>query len=353
MTSTRLDDRALIERLDPGGIFRLTREFPQQCAKALQIGERFELGALLDAQLDNVILAGVGGSAAGGDFLQALFTIEGRCPFFVSRGYDLPAWTNSKSLVICSSYSGNTEETLSAYAAAISAGARILCVTSGGTLAAAAEHAGVGCVLIPGGQPPRTALGYSLLSTLTMMRKLGLVTSGAGRLTELLKEGVEAWDVAAPFDRNLAKQIALDMHETIPVLYGLGLWQGVVAWRWKAQINENAKRPAFANTIPELNHNEILGWTGMREGEALSCFLLEGGNETAKMRARGRFTLEAVPPPLATRRITAAGATLLDKMLSLSLLGDFVSLYLAVLCEVDPEDISLLTRLKHELANVN
>ncbi len=348
-----LDDRAYVTRLDPKNMLGLTEQFPAQCRKALEIARQADLPKL-ENRPSLVMLTGLGGSAAGGDFTKAIFEAHGGAPFIVNRDYHLPNFVGLGDLVFAASYSGNTEETLSAYADAKKAGARIICVTSGGKLAEIARQDGNAVIQIPGGQPPRTALGFMLIPVLVACERLKLIPEQDYEAAfALLDQLIPTWTVEARSSEP--KILAQALHGKLAVLYGLGSWQGTVANRWKGQINENAKNMAFANAFPELNHNEILGWGKARE-QGVQCWaavILEDGSETAKMKKRAQVTEQLVGKTAAFHVVGAKGDTLLAKMLSLALYGDFVSLYLAALNGIDPENIDAINTLKSELAKVS
>lgn len=351
-TGSMLDQPDAIHRRDPKGMYGLTVGFPDQCLKALRIAESAPLPRE-ERGVHQVVLTGLGGSAAGGDFVRTLFDAEGAVPFAVNRDYHLPAWAGGDTLVIASSYSGNTEETLSAYADARRRGARLIAVTSGGTLGQLASADGIPCVTIPGGQPPRTAMGYMMVPAIVATTRLGLLAPQdiEGAVTHM-KEAMRSWLAESPQARNEAKQLASILHQSLGVLYGLGGWQGVVASRWKGQVNENAKQHLFAHALPEMNHNEILGWEGAgRIGVARwVALLLEDGSESDRMRLRADVTLGVVGKAATVRRIRASGPTLLARMLTLALLGDLVSLYLAALNDVDPYTIAAIDLIKERLS---
>ncbi|MCX7800525.1 MAG: bifunctional phosphoglucose/phosphomannose isomerase [Fimbriimonadales bacterium] len=348
----RLNDRGFVERMDPKGMLRLTEEFPNQCRRALEIARSSALPESVgDPKL--VVLTGLGGSAAGGDFARALFEAQAKVPFVVNRDYALASFVGPDTLVFAASYSGNTEETLAAYDDARAKGAKIVVVTNGGKLAAKAQQVGVPCVIIPAGQPPRTALGYLLIPVVYACERFGLLPAQDYEAAfALLDQCRSDWTVEAA--DNPAKRLAAALHGKLGLLYGLGSWQAIVANRWKAQINENSKNMAFANAFPELNHNEILGWVGAdRQGVASWVVaLLQDGSESAKMQARARVTSELTSKVAEWHTVEARGGTLLQKMLSLTYFGDFVSLYLAALNGVDPENIDWINVLKSELAKV-
>lgn len=352
-TAARLDNPAFVTSRDPKGMYGLAIGFPEQCRAALRIAEATPVE--LDARgVRQVVLTGLGGSAAGGDFARALFEAEAKVPFSVNRDYLLPGYVGSDTLVFATSYSGNTEETLSAYADARRRGARIVAVTSGGELARRAAADGVPVITIPGGQPPRTAMGFMLVPVLATATRLGLlppqdITGAAGAA----EAASRSWLAESPATANEAKRLALALSGAVGVLYGLGGWQTVVAGRWKGQVNENAKQHVFVHALPEMNHNEILGWEGThRQGVTRwVTLLLEDGTESDRMKLRAKVTLGLVARAGEVHRVRATGTTLLARMLSLALLGDFVSLYLAALNEEDPWTIVSIDRIKQALTD--
>ena len=350
-----LDDPGFVTRLDPKGMYSLTEKFPDQCREALRIALSVEIGEL-QTRPSVVMLTGMGGSAAGGDLIRALFESDGSTPFIVNRDYAIPNYVGLGDLVFCASYSGNTEETLSAYALAKKAGAHIVAVTSGGKLAQLAKADGFNVIQIPGGQPPRTALGYMFLPVLSCCERFGLLPKqDYESLFAMLDRAVGTWGKDAPFGSNEAKQLASEIRGKLAVLYGLGSWQAIVANRWKGQINENAKNMAFANAYPELDHNEILGWVGA-SGQGVAEWvgvLLRDGAETGKMKARAEITERLIGKQAKFLSVTAQGDSLLERIFCLTYFGDFLSLYLAALNEVDPYNMDAIEDLKIELAKLN
>jgi glucose/mannose-6-phosphate isomerase len=349
-----LDDPGFVTRLDPKGMYALAEAFPNQCRRALEIAQAAALPDL-EVRPGVVMLTGLGGSAAGGDLVRALFEAHGTTPFLVNRDYTLPNYLGLGDLVFCASYSGNTEETLSAYNEAKTSGAHIIAVTSGGKLAELAKADGHPVIQIPGGQPPRTALGYMFIPVLNACDRLGLLPNQDYKETfSLLDRCANKWAKESPFATNQAKKLAEQLHGHLAVLYGLGPYQAAVANRWKGQINENAKNLAFANAFPELNHNEILGWIKAGEQGVAQWvgLILEDGNESEKMKARARITETLIGETAKFHHVKAEGATPLQRLLSLTYFGDFLSLYLAALNAVDPETIASINTLKSELAKV-
>ncbi len=349
----QLDDRAFLTRLDPKGMLRLAEAFPSQCREALRIAQESHIDHALEPKC--AMLTGLGGSAAGGDLVRCLFEDQSVTPFLVNRDYLLPKFVGKDWLVFASSYSGNTEETLSAYVGAKARGARLIGLTSGGKLAEALQRDGNGLIKIPAGQPPRTALGFMFIPIVSACVRLGMLPEQPFEQAFKTLETCSAlWGPEAAFENNPAKQLAAKLAGAVGILYGLGSWQGAVANRWKGQINENAKNMAFANTFPELNHNEILGWVKADEQNVRTwvTIILASGRESEKMKTRARVTDQLISAVSEVHNATAYGETLLEQMLSLVYMGDFVSLYLAALNGVDPETIDSINILKSELSKV-
>jgi len=348
-----LDDRAYVTRFDPKGMLALTDAFPSQCEKALEIAGAANLGSTFEPS--QIIVTGLGGSAAGGDFTRALCDEQAKVPLLVNRDYHLPKFVDSRTLIFATSYSGNTEETLSAYAEAKSRGARVIALTSGGKLAEQARSNNDALITIPGGQPPRTALGLMMVPVVVALEQLNLLpTQPWGDTLRTLSQCVGNWTVESPTGNNPAKALALALFGNLSVLYGLGSWQAIVANRWKGQINENAKNMTFANAFPELCHNEILGWV-KADGQGVKKWVgvvLCDGSESEKLKTRDLVTRELTGRTAEWHEARAVGTSLLEKLLSLTLFGDYVSLYLACLNEVDPESIDSINILKDRLSKV-
>jgi glucose/mannose-6-phosphate isomerase len=298
-----------------------------------------------------LIVAGMGGSAVGGRLAEGALGLRLRRPLVVADGYALPAWTGPETLVLCSSYSGTTEETLTAYDDAVERGAPRIVATTGGDLGERARRDGVPVIPIPGGFQPRAAVGYSLVSALEAAALCGAAPSlreeveAAARLaTELATE----WGPDGDED-NEAKALARRLHGTVPVIAGIELG-AAAAYRWKCQINENAGLPAFAGALPEIDHNEVVGWPAARElGRFSAVFLADPGAHvrdvlrvelTAEQARAGTDVVEIVAP---------RGETAIERLISHVLLGDLVSLYLAVLRGKDPIEIAPIDALKAAL----
>lgn len=349
----RLDSREFVLANDPKGLMALAEGFPDQCREALSLSD-VSLPATLRGKA-NVVVCGMGGSAIGGDFLRSLFEAQGSVPCSVCRDYSLPSFAGPDTLLIACSYSGNTEETLSALRQGIKRDCSAVAVTSGGEVAEICRQHGFVHVLVPSGRPPRMALGYLLVPLVVIAQKLGYIPEQdfAEAFSELGR-CLERWGMDQPLTTNPAKNLAAYLFGRVPLIYGLGGWQGVVAQRWKGQINENAKVMAFWHAFPELNHNEIMGWTlADRQNVAhWATVFLESGDESIRMQTRAKVTREIIRDKTETFTVTASGEGLLTQMLSLTYCADFVSLYLAALNGVDPEQIASINTLKKALAEL-
>jgi glucose/mannose-6-phosphate isomerase len=342
--------RESIAALDGGGQLADALGLPEQLRDALW---RVESAAIEPRDAPGgLIVAGMGGSAIGGALARAALGDRASRPIMVARGYALPAWTTPDATVLCASYSGNTEETLAAYEAAGALGAHRIVATTGGRLAAAARTDGIPVIPLPGGFQPRAAVAYSLVIALEVA---GLCGAGERLHAEIdvaaahAERLVEQWGPDAA-DDSLPKELARGLHGTVAQIAGAGL-TAPIAYRWKTQINENAKLPCFAGELPEIDHNEIEGWAGTAGLGRFSAVFLDDSDLHPRIRQRIELTRGLIGShAAATYRVDSVGETRVERLVSLVLLGDLVSLYLAVLRGVDPTPVALLERLKGELA---
>jgi len=299
-----------------------------------------------------LVVAGMGGSAIGGALARACLGDHASRPIVSARGYGLPGWTTPDTTVLCASYSGNTEETLAAYDAAGALGARRVVVTTGGTLAEWARRDGVPVIPVPGGFQPRAAVGYMTVAALEVAALCGAgprmaseIDVASAHLDELCAE----WGPDASPDSQ-AKMIAMELHDTVPVVAGAGLTVPV-AYRWKTQINENGKLPAFASELPELDHNELVGWQGTAGLGRFSAVFLDDSDNHPRIGDRIALTSELIRGRAqAILRVQTRGRGAVERVMSLVLLGDLVSLYLAVLRGIDPTPVDVLESLKDRLS---
>jgi glucose/mannose-6-phosphate isomerase len=348
-SETALDFEA-IGAIDPSGILGDVLDLPEHLRDAAWRVDSAQIEA--PDRCDGLIVAGMGGSAIGGVLARAILGDQTSLPFATTRDYELPSWVTPNTLVLCASYSGSTEETLAVYEAAGVLGAPRLVVTTGGRLGDSARADGVPVIPVPGGFQPRAAVAYMVVAALEAAAMAG---AGPRLRTDLdvagehLQALVREWGPDSPPD-SLAKSLARGIHETIPVLAGAQL-TAPVAYRWKCQINENAKVPAFSHELPELDHNELVGWDAAETVGRFSAVFLDDCDLHPRLRRRIELTRELVEPHAEfTQVVESRGATRVERAMSLVLLGDLVSLYLATLRGVDPAPVEIITSLKDSLA---
>jgi glucose/mannose-6-phosphate isomerase len=341
--------RDAIAAVDAGGMLNDILNLPDQLRDALWRVESAELES--HDTPGGLVVAGMGGSAIGGLLARAALGDRASRPIVVARGYALPGWTTPDTTVLCSSYSGETEETLAVYEAAGAVGATRIVATTGGRLAEAATADGVPIVPVPGGFQPRAAVGYSFVVALEAAAKCGAgerlhaeIDVAAAHAEELVAE----WGPDGAED-GLAKRLARGVRGTVVQIAGAGL-TAPIAYRWKTQFNENAKTPAFAGELPEIDHNEIEGWHGAAELGRLSAVFLDDSDLHPRIRQRIELTRGLIArSAAATYRVESAGETATERLISLVLLGDLVSLYVAVLQGVDPTPVEVMDHLKETL----
>jgi glucose/mannose-6-phosphate isomerase len=290
------------------------------------------------------IVCGMGGSAIGGDLAAAALSDRLTKPVLVARGYELPSWAPAGSAVLCSSYSGNTEETIACYSAAEALGAQRLVATTGGELAELARRDGVPVIGLPAGLQPRAAVGYMFCVSAELA---ALALAGPRIHTEIdaaashLNEAREAAEAGAA-------ELAGEIGDAAVVIYGSDL-TAPVAYRWKCQVNENAKRPAFSSTLPEADHNELESWAGAGAGRFAAVFL-EDRDQHPSVRRRFELTAKAIEPyASAVIKVETEGETRTERVLQSVMLGDLVSLELAKARGVDPVPVEGIERFKSEL----
>jgi glucose/mannose-6-phosphate isomerase len=348
-----LDEPGLWPVMDPLGMYGLIEGFPDQFRASLNALALTQLKK--SAEVASITIAGLGGSAIGGDVVRCVAGKELKVPFFVCRDYVLPGYINASSLVFACSYSGNTEETISVYNSARQAGARVICITSGGRLAQAAASDGVEVIPIPGGMPPRAALGHSVIALLGSLMNLGLIADqiqDAEETAEMLSMLAVRYGSQSHSDRNAAKSIAKSLYGKVVAIYAAtGLLEAAAA-RWRGQIEENGKNLAFHHLLPEMNHNEILGWECPEEGlSGFGAIFLRDQGDHSQVQRRFDLTMQIVGRRAGVvHEIWSEGDSRLARLFSALYLSDFVSFYLALLNGVDPTRIDAIDFLKRELS---
>ena len=341
MTATSTLSREAIESVDSAGMLGDVLAQPAQLADAVW---RADSAAIPRQEAEGgLVVAGMGGSAIGGDLAAAALSGRAKRPISTARGYELDPWIGPDTLVLCASYSGDTEETLASFEAAGAAGAQRVAVTTGGGLARRARAEGVPVIGVPAGFQPRAAVVYMTVAALECAAASGAgppireeIEAAAGPLGALAEE----WGPDSPGDSE-AKCLASALSETVPVLHGAGSTVAA-ARRWKCQINENAEAPAFATELPEADHNEVCGYPS-----PLAAVFLEDPELDARLRNRIELTADLLRDSgTPVERVQARGESPFARLMSLVLLGDLVSLYMAVLAGRDPSPVPANDRLK-------
>ncbi len=348
-----LDNIAIYRQLDPSGMLGHLHQFPEQCQRAWDRVMSLTLPQEY-ACIDKVVILGMGGSAIGGDIVGRLALAESNVPVSVNRDYSLPRFVDENTLVIASSYSGNTEETLSAFTESLQTPARKLVLTTGGKLKSLADEQGVPAITIDYQSPPRAAFPHTFLSLVGIFQKLSLLGDKSSDFQQALRTlNTLSPDFAesTPLVNNPAKQIASRLSGRIATVYGAG-FLSEVARRWKTQFNENSKTWAFFEFLPELNHNAVVGYQFPPQAKENILVLLLRSH---LLHPRSLLRYEATAQLLANNGIPhefveATGETALAQVMCLTLFGDYVSFYLAMLNEVDPTSIDTIDYIKKYLA---
>ena len=343
--------------LDKDSIGGVDREgmLEEVLAQPLQLGDalwRAESAGIRPRDLPGgLVVCGMGGSAIGGDLAIAALGDRATRPITVVRGYALESWIPPESLVLCASYSGETEETLACFEAAGAAGAQRVVLTTGGTLADLARDEGVPVIGVPAGMQPRAAVVYMTIGALECAALCGAAPALHAEVdtaTALLEQLIEEWGPGAAED-SLAKQVARELDGTIPVVHGAASTVAV-GHRWSTQINENAKSAAFWTELPEANHNQICGWERGRAMAPLAGVFLGDPDQHPRVKHRMELMAAEVERTGAPAvQLEARGESRLERVLSLVLLGDMVSVYMAVLAGVDPTPVEAIARFKQQL----
>ena len=323
---------------------QLIAEFTKQMAEAIEIGRNMKLSPR-HKEIKSVAVAGMGGSAIGGNLVAELVAEKMKLPFVVFKDYTLPAWVNEHTLLIVSSYSGNTEETVHVLDEGMHRNCKIVCVSSGGSMISLAKKAGLDFVLIPGGKPPRTALAYSFIQQLFILCHYNLIDDG---FVVGIEQAIKLLDKEEKRIMKQAKSLAKKLNKKLPVIYSAANFEAV-AIRWRQQINENSKMLAWEQPIPEMNHNELVGWR--TPGKYAVIFLR---NDSDYSRIQQRINIAKNIIIQYTRHVYevwSKGDSAIEKSMYLIHYGDWVSYYLAEVRKVDAVEVNVIDYLKTELAN--
>lgn len=344
------DDRC---HMDTTGMLEALIGLPMQCTRACwDLAREVKLPEI--EAISNIVVTGLGGSAIGGDLLRVYAADKVAIPIVVNRNYELPKFVGQDTLVFAVSYSGNTEETLSAYEDARARRANIITITTGGKLAEMAQRDGYPVIGIPGGISPRAATGFLFIPTLRVLERLGIMSDVTDEIVEMIdfiKDMRNKLGPGAPEQENPAKQIARKLHNKLPVIWGAAGTTEVVAQRWKGQINENAKAPAYWNVLPELNHNEIVGFQVPSDIlKKIHIVILRDERDHPRVQKRIEITKNVIREAVdGYTEVWASGKGSLSKIYSLIYTGDYTSVYLAALNGIDPGPVKIIDYLKKEL----
>lgn len=339
---------------DKSGFKQLLLDFNKQIETAEKIVASAQV-KLDTAKVQNILYLGMGGSAIAGDLLNDILFEDLKVPVKIVRGYLAPHFCSANTLVIVSSYSGNTEETIAAAQMAADSGAQFLAVTSGGTVGEMAAKNGWSQLTLPEDYPPRQALGFTFFALYHVLGSAGLFEnykSDLNHLKHFASDEIAKHDTLKHDGHVLAQELAKTIHHKIPIIYSTAPFLKTVSLRWQNQLQENSKSMAFSNVIPEMNHNEIVGWEMETElKKSVIAVFLE--NETVHPRNKERIELSKKiikESGADVVDIYASGDCILEKVFSLIILGDWVSYYLAMFNKKDPREIKNIDFLKGELA---
>ncbi len=337
-----------VKKFDPENQFEVIKNSYKQIETSWS--REVDLSLIKREKISNIIVSGLGGSAIGGDLIADFTNGELKLPYFVNRNYGLPAFADENTLVIASSYSGNTEETLSAVEEAVKRGAQIVAVTTGGKLKTFAEKNSIPTFMMQGGFQPRFALYSSFFALLKVFQGLGLIPAQSefvSRIIDLLKEKGSEYSA----EGNYALTNAENLTGFIPVIYGVSGFTATLAVRLKGEFNENSKLHAFCNFLPEMNHNEIIGWETF---------------DAAQINAKAIFFEDEIYHPQIKKRIelskglikkSGAETVVISsrendfkvRLFDMVYLGDWISYYLALIRKKDPTQIENIIFLKENL----
>ena len=349
---TFLDKPERVKEVDRSDMLGDLVKTPDYCRDAIKRAKQVSVPERVNPK--NIVVVGMGGSAIGGEILHDWLRDTLPIPIEVCRDYTLPAYVNKDTLVFVNSYSGNTEETLTAFLAAIHRKCTVTAVTSGGQLGSFCKKLQVPHMIIPSGLQPRVAIPYMFFPLPVLMEKLGILSNIDDELEEaiqVLERVAKANSPDVPTANNRAKQLAQELMETIPVIYGFRQYSSI-AQRLKAQFNENSKVPSKSEVFPELNHNETVGYEAPESlTKKMSIILIRDPEEPPEIRNRIETTTNLVfNRANKVLEITAEGTGKLAKMFSVMCTGDFASVYLAILQNRDPTPVNIIVRVKSELA---
>ena len=350
----KLDNLKFIEKLDSSGMLKFMLGLPEQCRDAYNIGFSADINKPA-VKINNIVFAGVGGSGIGADLVKVYLGSELKIPVSICRNYALPDFAGEATLLFCSSYSGNTEETLSCFNDGLRRKAFIITIGAGGKLKEAALKNNLNHISIPSGYPPRAAIGYMSITLLGVLAKLGLIKDKESDVKELyrilcgIRDEEIGPDIAA--QKNISKQIAAKLYRRYSIIYGMSDTTEAVSIRWREQIAENSKTLSSSNILPEMNHNEIVGWRFPKDMlKNFKVVMLRDKDDHERIKQRVRISAHIIEKSGAeVIMLEKQNGGRLARVYSLMYIGDFVSYYLAILNNIDPTPVETIDYLKKEL----
>jgi glucose/mannose-6-phosphate isomerase len=361
--NTVLDDVEGIKRIDRDGMLTILQRLPEYCKDAVERANKLRIPKIVEISgkrsityrtPKHIIVVGMGGSAIGGHFLKDWLRSSIPIPIEVCQRYTLPAYADKETLVFAISYSGNTEETLTCFLEAVERECMVICISSNGLLQEVCERIGLPLIRLPVGFPPRSAIPYLFFSLVVALKKIHVLTDIDDDIAEvihtlrLIRADLKP---ETPISRNIAKKMALSIEGKIPLITCFSFYRSV-ALRMKTQFNENSKTPATIEMFPELNHNETVGWTGQKTlPKNFSVILLRDPDEPIELKTRIDVTKQLVFDKGAANvfELWTVGKGKLAKMFSTMYIGDYSSIYLAILYGLNPTPVDIIDEIKHQL----
>ena len=342
----------MYQKIDRDNMFDAIWKFPNNLSDAIELGNNINL--INDYNnISNIVIAGMGGSAIGGDVVSILEKSNINCPFFICRGYELPNWVNERTLVICSSYSGNTEETLAALEDGLKKKAQIIGITTGGELKVKLKALDKDVVLIPPGLQPRAALAFSFVPMIKILEKISIIRTNVNIWLEdaisTLRDCRKIYGVESM--ENPTFELAQQVYKNIPIIYADNSTYGIAAVRLKGQLCENGKMLSYYNDLPELNHNEIVGWENNTDYfEHLFVLWLTDQSDNHRVKHRQEITQEILNETGIDQFVVEmTGNSFQERFLHMINYGDWLSFWCAISHCTDPSPVLKIDRLKQEL----
>ena len=326
---------------------QMIQGFSDQLREAIQIGNNAKLSSP-EKDIHNVLITGMGGSGIGANFVQSLVSNSCPVPITVIKGYSVPSFVGPHTLTIASSYSGNTEETLACFEQSIEQGAKVVVVSSGGKMIEKAKELDLDYIQLPSGwTSPRACLGFSLVQQLFILKAMGLI---GGELLNNVSAAIDLIEKEQEDIRQRAEYVAMYLEGKTPVIYCMDSIEPV-GMRFRQQLNENAKVLCWHHVVPEMNHNELVGWFDQRPD--IAVVILRNRDDYARNQVRLDISKEIIGDRSSTLiELFSKGNSLMERCLYLVHLVDWVSLYLAEIRGVDPIQIKVIDYLKEELSKV-